>query len=318
VTDVSRTDNHDHRSDRKVNGAVIYVIGTGDEQHVKIGKTRQDVGARRRQHEGRGPGRQEYHFLAGVLGGDSDEKAVHRHFRHHLMPDEKEWFHAAEPIVSWVRWLRQQWFVASTEAECSALPRESADRWLPAPERITPPPQRLAFGPWGSLEAPEITGDDYYTDQRIIAAAREAMGGIDLDPASHPVANRIVQARTIYTHSTDGLAQEWAGRVWCNPPFGLWETWAARINHEWASGRIDEMCVLIATRSLTALSVAPMLAASAALCILRGRIPFWGPKATSSPDDGHAIVYFGEHAHRFIRAFAPLGTVFTGLSEVPA
>lgn len=61
---------------------------------------------------------------------------------------------------------------------------------------------------------------EYYTDPRLPAAAREVMGGIDLDPASCVLANAFgVFADQIYTRENDGLAQKWGGNVWLNHPF---------------------------------------------------------------------------------------------------
>lgn len=46
-----------------------------------------------------------------------------------------------------------------------------------------------------------------------------ALGEFDLDPCS-PVNRPWDLARRNYTIDDDGLAQEWTGRVWCNPPYG--------------------------------------------------------------------------------------------------
>lgn len=62
--------------------------------------------------------------------------------------------------------------------------------------------------------------DRWSTPAWVIALARETMGGIDLDPASHREANEIVDALAYYTKSYDGLKHDWARRIWCNPPYG--------------------------------------------------------------------------------------------------
>lgn len=57
--------------------------------------------------------------------------------------------------------------------------------------------------------------DDWLTPPEII----KALGSFDLDPCCPPVMPWPTAAQR-YTVSDDGLANEWAGRVWLNPPYG--------------------------------------------------------------------------------------------------
>lgn len=66
---------------------------------------------------------------------------------------------------------------------------------------------------------------EHYTPIEYVQAAREVLGGIDLDPASCWLAQRDIQATKWYglgqmSDSHDGLAQPWSGRVLLNPPGG--------------------------------------------------------------------------------------------------
>lgn len=317
---------HDQWSDlRRKRVTVIYFLGTQDGETIKIGRTDRKVSQRMDEHAGRGPSKSanKLIYLAAVPGINSDEANVHSYFRDNRLDDEREWFKSSDELRGYIRWLRMQWFTLRhlEEADNDEIARShdgiDGSIWLPKPERIAEESKDNSDlfsenNPWSDVVdvEPEITGDDFYTDERIIKAAREVMGGIDLDPATHPIANRkFVRAPRIYTLSTNGLAQQWAGRVWVNPPFGKWKAWTPKIISEWDSGRIESMCVLAATRSLTAKSMGGLRQRATSFCITDGRIPFWGPKATSSPDDGHVIFYFGDNPRAFWQAFQSIGTV---------
>ena len=57
------------------------------------------------------------------------------------------------------------------------------------------------------------------TPPKILAVVREFFGGrIDLDPCSNE--HSLVQASDQYKLPEDGLALEWFGSVFCNPPYG--------------------------------------------------------------------------------------------------
>ena len=57
--------------------------------------------------------------------------------------------------------------------------------------------------------------DEWLTPPEIL----RALGAFDLDPCA-PVVRPWETAARHYTVADDGLALPWAGRVWCNPPFG--------------------------------------------------------------------------------------------------
>lgn len=63
---------------------------------------------------------------------------------------------------------------------------------------------------------------EHFTPHDVVEAARELMGGIDLDPASCAAANKYIRATTFYTQRRNGLKRRpWSGRVFLNPPGGL-------------------------------------------------------------------------------------------------
>lgn len=83
---------------------------------------------------------------------------------------------------------------------------------------------------WKSKAQPLLfaESDEWYTPADVIKAARAVLGVIDPDPASSAAANETVGAATYFDAEADGLAQEWRGRVWCNPPFSLAGRFAER------------------------------------------------------------------------------------------
>lgn len=66
-----------------------------------------------------------------------------------------------------------------------------------------------------SHQSARMKNDEWLTPPSIL----QALGPFDLDPCS-PINRPWPTAAKHYTVADDGLSQPWAGRVWCNPPFG--------------------------------------------------------------------------------------------------
>lgn len=85
-----------------------------------------------------------------------------------------------------------------------------------------------------SCDSPE-----WFTPRPYIEAAREVLGAIDLDPASHAEANKIVRARRFYDERANGLRRPWSGRVFLNPPGGLVAEFWHRMIDAWEAREIS-------------------------------------------------------------------------------
>lgn len=71
-----------------------------------------------------------------------------------------------------------------------------------------------------SIPQHSSVSNEHYTPIEIVEAAREVMGGIDLDPATTALVNQRIKAKTFYTKEDDGFSKPWAGRTFLNPPGG--------------------------------------------------------------------------------------------------
>lgn len=154
--------------------------------------------------------------------------------------------------------------------------------------------------------------DEFYTPEEFIEAAREAMGGIDLDPASCELAQRTVRATTYYTKRDNGLKRPWKGRTWLNSPYSqpLVEQFAERLLEHINTGALPQAVALYNASTDTAWF--HLLAQAAALtCFTRGRTSFIGPdgKPVIGNRVGQVFFYFGPNEAAFRRLFSSFGTV---------
>lgn len=157
------------------------------------------------------------------------------------------------------------------------------------------------------------TGEnEWYTPIEFIDAARAVMGAIDLDPASSVAANKTVMAETFYTIETDGLEQDWRGRVWMNPPYSkdLIAQFCEKFTSEYQYGNITQAITLTNNATETRW-FQMMLGKCSAACFPQGRVKFIDTNgdATGAPLQGQAILYFGDNVPDFINCFCKFGVV---------
>jgi ParB family chromosome partitioning protein len=158
--------------------------------------------------------------------------------------------------------------------------------------------------------------DEWYTPPEYLALARRVMGGIDLDPASCAEAQRTVKARRWYDKQTDGLAQEWRGRCWLNPPYShpLVAKFTEKLRLEFSDGRVGAaICVV---NNATDTEWFQALLASFPSCFTK-RIRFYRTdgRAAESPRLGQVFFYLGPDGEKFAEVFRDVGVI---CSPVPA
>lgn len=158
----------------------------------------------------------------------------------------------------------------------------------------------------------EGTGEnEWFTPAQYIEAAREVMGGIDLDPATHPVAQQTIQATQFYTAADNGLNLSWHGRVWLNPPYAqpLIAQFVAKLCDEIASRGVEQAVMLTHNYTDTAWFHRAE-AGAASLCFTRGRIRFVDVDGSvCAPTQGQCFFYYGTSGRRFAEIFRQFGFV---------
>jgi hypothetical protein len=162
-----------------------------------------------------------------------------------------------------------------------------------------------------SLTNGEYAGEDdeWFTPPDIIEKAREALGGIDLDPASHALAQLTVRGQTFFTAADNGLARPWFGRVWLNPPFNrsLLSLFVEKLLSEYARGAVEQAVLL--THDYTDVEWFHAAARAAqVVCFVSGRLRFRSPCGDEcSPRQGQALFFFGPSDAAFRRSFGEVG-----------
>lgn len=151
--------------------------------------------------------------------------------------------------------------------------------------------------------------NEWYTPAEYIEAAKKVMGCIDLDPASSLSANAVVGATRFYSVSDNGLQQDWAGKVWLNPPYAgeLIGKFAAKLAQHVSDGDVTEAIVLVNNATETAW-FADIVRFSSAIVFPKSRVRFWQENGVlGAPLQGQAILYIGVRVDLFLSVFSKFG-----------
>jgi len=193
-----------------------------------------------------------------------------------------------------------------------SLPKPVGTLFKVTPEGLAEVPTR------GEVSAETLRlasrSNEWFTPPEYVEAARTVMEEIHLDPASSPEANKTIQASKFWDIEQDGLAQEWMGKVWLNPPYG-WingvssqEVWSNKLIQQYQDGFIEEAILLVNASPDTAWFHRLL---DYPLCLVLGRIKFepGEGQAQSGATHGNAFVYFGKNERTFYAVFSQFGTI---------
>lgn len=156
---------------------------------------------------------------------------------------------------------------------------------------------------------------EWYTPAKYIESARNVMGSINCDPCSSELAQATIQADTFYTIDTDGLAHEWAGTAWMNPPYAasIVKKFVDKLLGHLHTGDITQAIMLTHNNADTAWFHKAAMNCSVA-CFTRGRVRFYDQHGEgNSPTHGHTFMYFGRRHKRFANEFRQYGWIVKGV-----
>lgn len=96
---------------------------------------------------------------------------------------------------------------------------------------------------------PGLERSEWFTPDDLFNELAAKYGPFTLDvAASHDNS----KCEEYFTVEQDGLAQEWHGRVWCNPPYRDLIKWVKKAHEETQSGRCEIAVLLLPAHTSTA------------------------------------------------------------------
>lgn len=162
--------------------------------------------------------------------------------------------------------------------------------------------------------------DAWYTPTIYVDAARDVMGGIDLDPFSSELANRSIRATRYFDSEISAFKHPWKRptkrhapvKVWMNPPYssGVVNQAVTCFLENWQAGHVEQAVILTNNATDTRWFMA-LRQHCAGICFTDHRISFDSPdgKRISGNTRGQTFFYFGpsDKAASFAVRFAGFG-----------
>ena len=144
------------------------------------------------------------------------------------------------------------------------------------------------------------------------------MGGINFDPATHAIPQKWIQADDFCTVEDNGLAVQWHGRVFLNPPYGKTgnrsnqEIWAAKLLAEIKDGYVVQAVLL--TKTVPGYQWWDNLFNGdwpGPVCITQGRLAFISAdeQTRGRSKSASSFWYYGPNEKGFARVFGEIGRV---------
>lgn len=149
---------------------------------------------------------------------------------------------------------------------------------------------------------------EWYTPPAFIEDVRAVLGVIDCDPASHTTPQSWIQARTFYTESDNGLAHEWHGKVFLNPPFSGTRIWVDKLKRELIQERATE-AILLTNSAPGYVWWEEMIRFARVTCLVRDRMRFVNSEGViaGQAKKGQSVFYFGHNSGLFQTIFLKYG-----------
>lgn len=304
---------------------MIYFSENMKGNEIKIGHS-SNLSNRMKQHETYG-----FSMICALPGSEEIEKQLHKAFRKHLCRGN-EYYHRDDEILEYCLWLIDKGFALPDISRAVELPELPFSAWSPDKidtKAVEADGQYTIFNKLPITERIRIVSaqaqnhsltDEWYTPEDLIDLAKSVLGKIDTDPAtSYAVNQKYINAKIFYTKASNGLdlSRPWHGNVWLNPPYGKGEgsarDFVARLCLEFKNRKIEQAISCINLASMSAKwfnSTIPEIVS--AHCIVDGRPNFMPPQgvsATSSPNKGIVLSYFGTNQKCFCHVFESIGQI---------